>query len=244
MALIIGLAVLILLVLVGRGVVSTDPKALAALGRKAGGVALLGVAGWLTLTGRWEAGLPLGAFGLSLLGYGNVFGGGAGWRNPFGGLAGGAGRSPGLGSNASKVETAALTMELDHASGRIAGAVRSGPFTGRALESLTMADLRRLWAMLAGDAESRALLEAYLDRRQAGWRQDFDMDARAGQGGAAAARRMSVEEAYETLGLRPGATEDDIRAAHRTLMKRVHPDVGGTAALAARLNEARDRLLP
>lgn len=237
MALIIGLAILILLILVGRGVVKADPKALAGLGRKAGGVALLGVAGWLTLTGRWEAGLPLGAFGLSLLGYGNVFGGQGGWRNwPR--------RAAGPGLSASKVNTAVLAMELDHGSGAIAGRVLAGPFSGRALDALSVEELRQLWQSLSGDADSRALLEAYLDRRQPGWRENFDVNAGGRQGGAAASRRMSVEEAYETLGLRPGASEDDIRTAHRALMKRVHPDVGGTAALAARLNEARDRLLP
>ena len=54
---------------------------------------------------------------------------------------------------------------------------------------------------------------------------------------------MSREEAYEVLGLRPGAGEEEIRAAHRRLMRAAHPDSGGSDWLASRLNQARDTLL-
>jgi hypothetical protein len=54
---------------------------------------------------------------------------------------------------------------------------------------------------------------------------------------------MSRAEAYQVLGLQPGATEDDIRAAHRRLMQGAHPDHGGSDWLAARINQARDVLL-
>lgn len=249
MALILGIAVLLLLVLAGRGIVKTNPAALAKLGRQAGGVALIGVGLWLTLTGRWEAGLPVGAFGLSLLGYGSHLQTILGRRNPFGNLGGpagglGGGIPPGGGGPAlSTVETDMLAMQLDHRTGQISGRVRSGPYGGQALQSLSLSELALLWRSLARDGESRALLETYLDRRQPGWRQDFHDDPAARQRGAATAGGMSIEEAYETLGLQPGATETEIRTAHRTLMKRVHPDVGGTAALAARLNQAKDRLL-
>lgn len=57
------------------------------------------------------------------------------------------------------------------------------------------------------------------------------------------AREISLDEAYATLDLQPGATADEVQAAYVRLMKLVHPDRGGGAGLAARLNAARDRLL-
>jgi hypothetical protein len=54
---------------------------------------------------------------------------------------------------------------------------------------------------------------------------------------------MTREEAYRVLGLSPGATREEIVAEYRRLMKRVHPDQGGTTYLATRLNEAKARLL-
>lgn len=54
---------------------------------------------------------------------------------------------------------------------------------------------------------------------------------------------MTREEAYEVLGLKPGATEAEIRAAHHRLMRSAHPDSGGSDWLATRINLARDVLL-
>jgi curved DNA-binding protein CbpA len=54
---------------------------------------------------------------------------------------------------------------------------------------------------------------------------------------------MTRDEAYQVLGLKAGASEADIRAAHHRLMRAAHPDAGGSDWLAARINQARDMLL-
>jgi DnaJ family protein C protein 19 len=54
---------------------------------------------------------------------------------------------------------------------------------------------------------------------------------------------MRPPEARELLNIHVGATADEIRAAHRRMMARVHPDAGGSAGLATRVNAARDTLL-
>jgi hypothetical protein len=54
---------------------------------------------------------------------------------------------------------------------------------------------------------------------------------------------MSRSEALKVLGLEEGATEEQIRAAHRRLIVQIHPDKGGTSYLAAKINEAKDVLL-
>ncbi|MFD2235596.1 hypothetical protein [Phaeospirillum tilakii] len=54
---------------------------------------------------------------------------------------------------------------------------------------------------------------------------------------------MSRAQAYAVLGLAPGATPAQVRAAHRRLIRANHPDRGGSTWIAAQLNQARDLLL-
>jgi DnaJ-domain-containing protein 1 len=86
------------------------------------------------------------------------------------------------------------------------------------------------------------LLEAYFDRRFPRWREDAHADAhpRSAQPQTGA---MTEEEAYQILGLQPGASADEVRRAHRALMKKLHPDQGGSTYLAARVNQAKEILL-
>ena len=134
-------------------------------------------------------------------------------------------------------------MKLDHDSGAVNGRVLSGRAAGAELDELDEQALRDLAVDIAGDPESVALLEAYLDRRMPGWREHVEGDAAAGAGGTADAGPMTDEEAYQVLGLAPGASDAEIRAAHRRLMMRMHPDQGGSTFLAAKINQAKDRLL-
>ena len=89
----------------------------------------------------------------------------------------------------------------------------------------------------------RDLFAAYFDRRAPGWRQYSQGDPGAGGASPPSGGKMTEEEAYQILGLQPGAGAEDISRAHRTLMKKLHPDQGGTTYLAARVNEAKDVLL-
>jgi DnaJ family protein C protein 19 len=81
------------------------------------------------------------------------------------------------------------------------------------------------------------------------WRAHRGADAQQQPGGSSnqppprRATGMTKEEAYQILGLRPGATEAEIRAAHHRLMRTAHPDSGGSDWLATRVNLARDVLL-
>ena len=89
------------------------------------------------------------------------------------------------------------------------------------------------------DPDGARLLEAYLDRRFAGWR-EADQGQRQRRGGDGAMSRL---QAFEVLGLPESASAADIIRAHRTLMKKFHPDHGGSTALAARVNQAKDVLM-
>jgi hypothetical protein len=143
----------------------------------------------------------------------------------------------------SMVRTAALEMELDHDTGGLEGLVLAGRHEGRVLGAMGRADLQQLYRELSGDPESRQLLETYLDGRFPVWRDNAKTNGDEGLGVAPGPGPMTKEEAYKVLGLEAGAAAADVRKAHRRLMQRLHPDVGGTSFLAARINEAKDVLL-
>jgi len=235
-ALLYGVAVLILIWWLAKLFAGANPKALARLAKTVGGVASLGVAGLLMVRGRLDMAIFLGGIGAWLLGWSAT--GPGGIRFPW---ADSSGPTPGA---SSKVESALLEMTLDHDSGAMLGRVKAGSYAGRELDGLSMAELGLLMRECLGrDPDGARLLEAYLDRRSPGWREDAHRDGDARQRGAPGTGAMTQQEAYEILGLQSGASEDAVREAHRTLMKRIHPDAGGTSGLAARVNQAKDVLV-
>lgn len=143
----------------------------------------------------------------------------------------------------STVRSAALEMELEHDTGGLEGWVLVGRYEGRRLADMNLEELLALRTELDGDGESLQLLETYLDSRFPVWREGADADQGGRQDGARTSGPMSKEEAYKVLGLEAGASAAEIRKAHRRLMQRLHPDMGGSSFLAARINEARDVLL-
>ena len=158
-------------------------------------------------------------------------------HRPSGGFS-----SPGSGQR-TEVRTTFLQAWIDHGSGDVGGTVLAGRFAGRTLDALADAELIELHAECTADADSLRVLEAYLDRRLgADWRNT--QDSRSQRPPPRGQRTdMTREEALAVLGLAESATADEIRAAHRRLIQRMHPDVGGTADLAARINRAKDVLL-
>ena len=230
MPLILGVVVLVLLLWAVSAFSKADPKQAARLLRTiAGGGALL-FAAFLLFRGQIGIAIPVGTVGLGLLGWLSL------WPASFGGRTQ---KSPG---QVSRVRSAFLEMELDHDSGAMRGRILAGRYEGVSLDAI---DLPTLVGFIAEiDDDSRQLLMAYLDRRQPRWRENAEGNAAAGQGGGASTGgKMTEEEAYQVLGLQPGANAAEIGRAHRSLMKKLHPDQGGSTYLAARVNQAKDVLL-
>ena len=228
MPLLLGLAALVVGLWALNVISKVNPGVAARVAKIAGGILAIAFAAFIALRGEIFIALSFGVFGLGLLGWAPS------WLP-------GSGRAKKTRGQASQVRTAYLEMELDHDSGRMRGRVLAGRHKGAALEQL---DVQTLVSLIGEvDDESRALLMAYLDRRDSRWRQHAHADADSGRGAAASSGKMTEQEAYQILGLEPGAGHDLITRAHRTLMKKFHPDQGGTSYLAARINEAKEILL-
>jgi hypothetical protein len=230
MPLLFGILVLILLLWAVNAFAKADPKRTARLVRAMGGGAALIFAAFLLFRGEIGLAVPIGAVGLGLLGWVSL------WPASL------AGRTQKSSGQTSRVRSAFLEMELDHDSGAMHGRILAGRYEGVALDTLDPQTLIGLLGEI--DSDSRDLLAAYLDRREPTWREHAQGDAAAGSGPRGApSGKMTEQEAYQILGVQPGANADDISRAHRSLMKKLHPDQGGSTYLAARVNEAKDVLL-
>ena len=228
-----------------------------------GGIGLLVVA---TLSGRLNpifaalaAAIPVGLRLLNLLhmlpmlqrvlrslGLGGLAG-----SIPSGGLGGGLGGGAGNGQR-SAIRTHYLEMSLDHDSGAMDGEVREGPFQGRHLSELVLDQLLRMLELYQDkDEQSAAVLTAYLEREHPDWREQAaasgaDRGARDGrEASGSSGKSMTRDDALAILGLDPAAEPEpeQIRAAHRRLMQKLHPDRGGSDYLAAQINAAKTLLL-
>jgi hypothetical protein len=228
MTLIFGLVLLALLLWALHAFTKVKPQTAAVVLKTGGGLGAIAVAGLLGARGRLDIAIPLGLTGLGLLGW-------LPWSIP--GLGARTQKSSG---QVSRVRSAFVEMELDHDTGAMHGRILAGRQEGASLDALDVATLAGFLPDI--DEESRALLMAYLDRRDAGWSEHAQGDAAAGRA-ASGSGKMSEQEAYQILGLETGAGADDIGRAHRSLMKKFHPDQGGSTYLAARINEAKEILL-
>jgi hypothetical protein len=230
MSFIFGIVVLALALWALHTFSRVDPRTLAIVLKTGGGIGALGLAGVLGVRGRLDIAIPLGLTGLGLLGW-------LPWSMP--GFGARTHKSPG---QVSRVRSAFVEMELDHDTGAMQGRILAGRHEGVPLEALDVPTL--VGCLPEIDEESRALLMAYLDRREPSWREHAQGDAATGPGrSSGSSGKMTEEEAYQILGVQPGASAEDIGRAHRALMKKLHPDQGGSTYLAARVNEAKDVLL-
>jgi hypothetical protein len=230
MALIFGLVLLALLLWALHAFTKIKPQTAAVALKTGGGLGALAVAGLLGARGRLDIAIPLGLTGLGLLGW-------LPWSIP-----GWSARTQKSAGQVSRVRSAFVEMELDHDSGAMRGRILAGRYEGAALDALDVATLAGFLPDI--DEESRALLMAYLDRRDPSWRENPQTDSTTGSGRRGwSTGKMTEEEAYQILGVQPGASAKDIGLAHRSLMKKLHPDQGGSTYLAARVNEAKDVLL-
>jgi hypothetical protein len=232
----LGIVALVLIIFLLRGFVGANPKALVKALRYVGAVALAGVALALFLTERPLAGAFLASMAWSVFTGGHFWPGG--W--PYFHLPGGRPRRAGSSGQRSTVRTAWLEMELDHESGEMDGTILQGARAGKRLADLDQSALIAFYGE-ADDAETRRLLEAYLDRRFGpGWR---PTEEKKEEPPPRAATGMTRQEALKVLGLEESASDEQIRAAHRRLMQQYHPDKGGSDYLASKINEAKDFLL-
>jgi hypothetical protein len=228
MAFVIGAVVLAVALMLLRGFVSGSPARIAMVVRfaPAGVVAALGALA--TVTGR--------------VGLGGMLFSGAAALYARARQRSGAVTQPDS-SGSSVVKTGLLEMSLDHDTGEMDGMMLDGAFQGAPFSMMDDDVLRAIHSELGADADSRSLFETYLDRKSPGWRERFDTWSGDGKRAAPGTGAMTEQEAYQILGLAPGAGPELIRKAHRRLMQRVHPDLGGTDFLAARINAAKDLLL-
>jgi hypothetical protein len=232
--LLLGAVALIAILFLVRAFVGADPKALVKALRYAGAGALALVAIWLLATDRFAPGMFIASAAWGLFTRGHIWPGGwPSYNFPR--------RSRSTPGQSTSVRTPWLEMELDHDTGDMRGTVLKGDHAGRRLDQMSKDGLVAFYQTVEpDDPETARLLEAYLDRTFGDWRpaaaKDEPRPERATSG-------MSRAEALKVLGLQEGASDDDIRAAHRRLMLQNHPDKGGTDYIAAKINEAKDVLL-
>ncbi len=227
MPFILGVAVLILLLWAANAFAKADLKLPKRLSRFLGGLGVLVLAGLLLLRGEIVIAIAAAALGLVLLEWISLRQLGRWWRTL---------------SPVSRIRTAFLDIEINQRSGVMRGRILVGRYEGKALDALDQATLVGLLGQI--DDDSAELLAAYLDRRAPGWREYAKADAAAGNRSRPMPRgEMTQEEAYQVLGIEPGTGADEISRAHRALIKKLHPDQGGSTYLAARVNEAKEVLL-
>lgn len=231
---ILGLAIIIGLVLIVRGLAASEPR------RAWAAVKVIGVVIVVIVVLSFAATHGIGTTLLTVALLAPVL---LRWRGLGRLMRNMRGPSPG---RTSDVETAFLRMTLDHDSGILDGTVLRGGFRGRRLQEMSEAEVFELLRECRiEDEQSAAVIETYLDRIYgAAWRSGKEGEgAGSRRGPSPGSAAMTPDEAYQILGLQPGATTEQIKDAHHKLMLKLHPDQGGSTYLATKINQAKDLLV-
>ncbi len=242
---ILGVALLIGLLLMGRWFIDADPKTLAKMLKRLALGLVLALAVFLAVTGRlaWAM-MTLPVLLPWLLRFRAMGRAAKNFSRMAAAAGGGSGAATGQSSD---IETRFLRMSLDHDSGQMTGEVIHGPHAGRRLDQMVLDELLDLLVQCrAEDKQSVQILETYLDRVQPDWRERTETsegETGTGTGAKPGGADMSRQEAYRVLGLEPGAGEQEIKDAYHRLIAGIHPDHGGSTYLAAQINQAKDILL-
>lgn len=231
----LGIALLVGLLLISKWFSTVDPKILVKALKVTAFLVLAVSAAFLALTGRLGWALGVGA---ALLPWLMAFARGARTAKNYARMSGGGG------GQTSTVTTRFFRMSLNHDTGELDGEVMEGPYSGRVLSAMSLAELLDLLGQCrTSDEQSRQVLEAYLDRVHSGWRDTQEHAESDSDAHGTVQADMTRKQAYEILGLEPGASESEIKAAYHRLIATLHPDKGGSNFLAAKVNQAKELLL-
>jgi hypothetical protein len=233
-----GILILVAVMMLARWFVTTTPAGMVRTVKWTGAALLVGSSAFLLMTGRlaWVFAAALGlipwivrAVHLHRL-YRTM-------RGTLNRMAHGRAESGGM----SHVDTRFLSMRLEHESGHLSGKVMDGPYRGRRLSELSLDEALDLHRQCAADPQSVQVLEAWLDRTWADWRERPQAAAEPPPPENTGA--MSRSEAFAVLGLKPDASPAEVKSAYRRLMSVLHPDHGGSDYLAAKINQAKNLLI-
>ena len=231
----LGLSLVVGLALMGRWLLDTEPKVILRIAKWVGLGLLAALGLFIMLRGRLDWVLYAATVLLPfVIRWGGVV---RAIRN-----AAKAARGPTPGQSTG-VRTRFLAMSLDHDTGQLDGEVLEGRLAGRRLSTLTPGELESLRREVAEDPASAQVLDAWIERTGAEAGGGGEQDRPGGASSSAGDGTMTRARALEILGLSEGATEDEIREAHRRLMMANHPDRGGSSWVAAQINRAKDTLL-
>lgn len=223
---IIGLALLIGLIIGANALAQADPKAILKGLRISGAIILGLLAAFFTFTGRFQFAPPLAVAALFLMRNKPLF----------------RGSSPSSGQQ-SDVKTDWFHATLDHDSGEMDALILQGDYEGRQLSDLSLHQLQDLQNRIFDDEKSASILFTFIERQYPDHKNDTGGDYYRDTSTENKSNGMSIEEALEILELEAGANHEQIKAAHKRLMKKFHPDHDGSAYMAAKINQAKDILI-